>query len=532
MRRVIRRLSGATQKGDPTPNAPVVPEPAPPVPVAPTQSIRDGWAKPLVELADRLRDKAAAWPTVRFRCLISESQSASDDEPWQVLWAYFELTTEQSPAQEREAVKSPRVIHGGIPLQGFVSLLEQWAIDQPAPLGEWTVLAPPGIDVINHYGPWMTDDPNFRVSLLGTMPQSDAPFLVERLQGTGRQFDAKEDYNRLYSKMTKQRGTPDLWQREFMHFSIAVQNFAVLVIEIPTPVAITYTADHEALAVAIDVCYRAPDTEDSFEVRVGKQPWAPDRTPLEFQNNIAESDGWWRLHYTTRVEEPGDHTIWVTRPATDEDFDWAILLQLGDPDPLTSRVQQLLDVWFALNRVKAAPTFAKALEARPANPPKGTASGRYFEVALHAACTVLRLPTFYGDQTLMTPGVDILAFDRERHWAFAISAVTDTSIDAKLTKWVAVRDRVVGALLPDWTVRPIIITSQPLADCNSTHIEDAYHQGVMVLGAEDLACLKDSPPKWVDFGRTLRLTLFGRQSGYRLVPLPGAEGGWRIVDLS
>jgi hypothetical protein len=430
------------------------------------------------------------------------------------------------------AMNHPRVLHGGLTIEAFTELLEQWSDDQPASVGSWSLLPPKGIDYLRRSGPWLSNNPHVRIRLLGNMPESDAPYLVEHLQGTGSQMDIGEDYNPLAGKMTKLRPTRDAWFHDYMHASIGDQTFANLVIDIPVPLAVTTSIDHDSFAATVELHYRPPMEESSFEVRLGEEPWAPDLPPLDCRQRNYGPDGWWVSSYATRVKRAGDYTLWITRTQTTEDFDWGIPIQIGDPDPLTSRVRDLLEVWFSLNRLNAAPTFAKALEPRPTNPPRGTASGRYFEAALHAACTGLGLPTLYGDQTLMTPGVDILAFDRPRQLVFAISAVTDTNIDAKLTKWIAVQDRVVTTLAPDWTVRPIIITNRPLADCNPAHIVAAYHKGVMVLGAEDLDYLKESPPNLEDFGKTLRLTLLGRQAGHKLVPLSKSDSGWRIIDLN
>jgi hypothetical protein len=450
--------------------------------------------------------------------------------PRHVLWAYFELGTEPVPAQNRFAVTNPAVLHGGITLDAFVDLLEHWADDQVASLGDWLVLAPAGIDFLRTQGPWPSGDPSFRVRLLGAMPNSDAPYLVERLEGTGRQFDGN-DYNDFYRRMMKQRGTPDKWQFEFMHPSIAIQNFTVLVIEIPDPLAITVGLDHDGLTAGVEVRYRAPDDETSFEVRVGEEPWAPDRAPLAYQAMEAERDGWSMIRYSTPVGEPGNYIAWLTRTQTDEDFDWRIPFLIGDPDPLATRVRDLLNVWFGLNNHRKATTLAEALEPRPANPAKGTPSGRLFEVALHAACTGLGLPTLYGDQTLTTPGVDIIAFDWQRGLVFAISSVTDTNIDLKLTKWLDVRDRVITVLVPYWEVRPIITTNRSLTDCSQAHIQSACRQGVLVCLALRISPALRShhrlcPSSAQTFGSFPRIVRPARNTSYFLQPI--ATGGSSI----
>ncbi len=465
-----------------------------------------------------------------FRCLISEQSPELEGEPWQVLWVYFELATAHEPAPLVMAQRRHRVLHGGLTLDAFMILLEAWAADEPAAIAGWSLLPPPEINTLHRHGPWSSDSDLWRIRVLAPMPQSDAPYLVERLEGSGSQMDVGADYNPLVSRMVKTRDTREAWMRDFMHESVGDQIASRLVIEMPVPVAISTTIDHGTLDVTIDVRYRVPNRDGSFEVRVGKEPWVPDRSILGCQETVAETDAWWRTRFHTRLDAPGDYTIWVTRPHTDEDFDWRLPIQVGDSNPWATRVRDMIDVWFDLNHPKQAPTLARALEPQPVTPAKGN-KARYFEVALHAVCTALGMPTFYGDQTLQTPGVDILAFDWSEKLAFAISATKGTDIDRKLTEWVAVRRRISEGLEPDWTVRPIIITSQRLADCNHAHIETAYHQDVMVLGAEDLECLRGATPDVAAFGRTLRLRLVGGHARERLVPAQNAESGYRVVDL-
>jgi hypothetical protein len=491
---------------------------------------RPEWTKPLLELADRIRGHAATWPSVRFRHLISELSSEIEGEPWQVLWAYFELATEPTPTRLRVANHHPRVLHGGLSLEAFVNLLERWSADKSVQIGQWLLLPPPGISFLRQSGPWESNDQRFQVRLLAPMPDSVAPYLVDRLHGTGRNLDINEDYNPLTNRMAKYGRGRHAWIGDYMHESIGDQLFASLVIDVPVPLAVGIALDHGALTATVKLRYRASMGEDSLEVRVGKEPWDPDRPTLDLQETVAQTEAWCTARFVTRVEEPGDYTVWVTRTETDEDFDWRVPIQIGDPDPLSTRARSMIAVWFGLNHTKQAPTLAMALMPQQVIPERGN-NGRFFEVALHATCTALGLPTLYGDQTLTTPGVDILAFDRPNRLVFAISAVTDTNIDAKLTKWLAVQARVIAAVAPDWEVRPVIITSRPLSDCHDQHIENAFHKGVMVLGADDLECLRESPADFEAFGKTLHLRLLGRQAGDQLIPSADSDSGWRVVDV-
>jgi hypothetical protein len=364
------------------------------------------------------------------------------------------------------------------------------------------------------------------------MPESDAPYLVERLQGTGAQMDIGLDYNPLVSRMMRIRDSRDAWIREYMHESIGDQSCSFLVIDQPVPLAIGIAVDHETLGVTIEVRYRMPMREGLFEVRVGPEPWSPGLATLGYQETVAEPDGWQMTRFFTRVPTAGDFTVWVTRTEIEEDFDWRIPIPIGDPDPATTGVRFVIDTWFALTNAKGAATYINALQPRPPNAQSGMPDGRYFEVALHATFTAMGMPSLHGGKTLTTPGVDIFAFDHPNRLLFAVSALTSADVEGKLAKWRQVRDAVVAAAKPEWAVKPVIITNRPLTEVGQRPIEAAYHEGVMVLGAKDLDCLKDSPPNLESFGKTLRLTLFGRQAGYKLVPLPNADSGWRIVDLS
>lgn len=500
------------------------PEPEPPKPA------RHGWSEPLLELAGRLQGQEARWPSVLSRLVISSN--APEDGPWPVLFAYFELAADYGSATYTVAMRKPnKLVHPRIPLATFVDLLRSWARDEPATVGHWTLLAPAGMPSLTWHGPWSDLSGAVAIRLLGPFPKSIAPTPIRRLTGSGDQLNY--EYNTLVDAMRTVSRSQQEWIETYSHPAIGNQMSTFLVIEEPDPLAVEAECDHQTLDLQVTLRYRWPDEPSSFEVRVGPEPWDPNRAPLGYDSNEPLPEGWWVIHYHTRLEAPGDHSIWVSRRDAEAEFGWRVSIRAGDPDPARTKLTALIHTWFGLTHARVALTFAAGLQPRPVNPPRGTPGSGGLEVSLHAACLGLGWPTLFGGDTLKTPGVDLIAADREARTLLAISATTETDIPKKLDSWVKVSGEIIAAVAPEWTVRPIIITSRSRSDCNQADIKEAYHRGVLVLTAEDLKCLLQDPgaPDYATFRATLYLQLIGRTGRSKFVAAPEVLEQMRVVDL-
>lgn len=500
------------------------PEPEPPRPA------RHRWSEPLLELAGRLQGQEARWPSVLARLVVS--RDAPENGPWPVLFAYFELAADYGPATYTVAMRKPnKIVHPRIPLATFVDLLRSWARDEPATVGHWTLLAPAGVQSLTWHGPWSDLTPVVAIGLLGPLPESSTPMLIRRLLGSGDPLNY--EYNTLVDAMGTVSRSRQEWIETYSHPAIGDQMSTFLVIEEPDPVAIETECDHGTLDLQVTLRYRWPEEPSSFEVRVGPEPWDPNRAPLAYDSNESLPEGWWVIRYHTRLDAPGDNSIWVSRRDAEAEFGWRVSVRTGDPDPATTKLTALIHTWFGLTHPRAAPTFAAGLQPRPVNPSRGTPGSGGLEMSLHAACMGLGWPTLFGGQTHKTPGVDLIAADRDARTLLAISATTETDIRKKLDSWVRVSEEIVVAVAPEWEVRPIIITSRPKDACNPADIKEAYHRGVLVLAAEDLECLHQGAqaPDYATFRSKLYLQLIGRTGRSKFVAAPEVLAQMRVVDL-
>jgi hypothetical protein len=75
-----------------------------------------------------------------------------------------------------------------------------------------------------------------------------------------------------------------------------------------------------------------------------------------------------------------------------------------------------------------------------------------------------------------------------------ISATTGNDLASKLRTWLAIRPNIVPLLEPEWTLRPVIITSQSAESLVEMELATCQRHGVLVLAAEQLAPLAELPP--------------------------------------
>ncbi len=505
-------------------SAHAAPNPSPPTPRHP------GWSEPLLELADKLEGQNARWPSVLARLVVS--RDAPENGPWLILLAYFELAADYGSATYTVAMRKPnKVVHARIPLDTFLELLRCWARDQAATVGHWTLLAPAGVQNLTWHGPLSQPSGGAAIQLLGPFPTSIAPTSIRRLAGSGVQLSY--EYNSLVDAMKTVSRSQQEWIETYSHPAIGNQMTTFLVIEEPDPLALEAECDHETLDLQVTLSYRWPDEPSSFELRVGPEPWDPNRAPLGYDSIEPLSAGWSAVHYRTRLEAPGDHSIWVSRRDAEAEFGWHVSFLAGDPDPARTKLTALIHTWFGLTNARAAPTFAAGLQPRPVNPSRGTVDSGGLEVSLHAVFLGLGWPTLFGGNILKTPGVDLIAADRETRTLLAISATTETDISKKLDSWVKVSGEIITAVAPEWTVRPIIITTRSNGDCKRADIKEAYLRGVLVLTSEDLGCLSEDPgaPDYATFRSKLYLRLIGRSGRSKFVAAPEMLEQIRVVDL-
>jgi hypothetical protein len=86
-----------------------------------------------------------------------------------------------------------------------------------------------------------------------------------------------------------------------------------------------------------------------------------------------------------------------------------------------------------------------------------------------------------------------------------IRATTGNDLESKLRTWLAMRPNIVSLLEPEWTLRPVIITSQAAESLVGIELGACHRHGVSVLAAEQLAPLAESPPDLQTFAALIAM---------------------------
>ena len=99
------------------------------------------------------------------------------------------------------------------------------------------------------------------------------------------------------------------------------------------------------------------------------------------------------------------------------------------------------------------------------------------ELALANACGALGYGVLFTGHLLKSAGVDLIAFDETSGRAYVVSGTIGNDIIEKLRTWLAMEPLIVQDLLPEWTPRPVIITSQS----RSTLITEELRYAIRVV---------------------------------------------------
>jgi hypothetical protein len=263
-----------------------------------------------------------------------------------------------------------------------------------------------------------------------------------------------------------------------------------LLIHLPLAVGMTARYELDARQLVVEVHFRAPLTPGDFEVRFGTGRYDASTRPHIPDPDGRDGDGWDVAVVRTAMEPGGAVKIWLSRRGTVADFGWELTLDLGRALSPELKRERFVAEWYRYGRKD----YAHEVDARVPGMGKGDRPGDAFEVALANACGGLGYGVVFAGHLLQSAGVDLVAFDGLTHIAYVISATTGNDIAEKLRTWLSMKPLLGQALAPEWALRPIIITSQPADTLMAEDLTACHRQGVLVLAAEQLLPLKESPP--------------------------------------
>jgi hypothetical protein len=92
-----------------------------------------------------------------------------------------------------------------------------------------------------------------------------------------------------------------------------------------------------------------------------------------------------------------------------------------------------------------------------------------------------------------------VALDEPRATAFAVSVTIGNDVVDKVRTWLLVKASISNALSPVWDVRPVIITAQESHAIPAIGKTTAFNEGVQLITAEQIQCLREDRPDLQQF---------------------------------
>ena len=437
----------------------------------------------------RLADEATsgAWQSIHFRVLCeSFSEPLEVDSPRTAYLAYFEGDPQaHEPGITMRLPKMP-LIGGHLLPYEFAHILRAWSTDEPAALLGYLIAAPKD----NHaayYGEGRR--PDLRgLDYLSHLPESEVEPLENVLLSSGHHVTTDE-HNMLWDRIYRMRRDHDIqsWLREFMHLDERDFAQSRVVVRMPLPIFIQTAYDKTTSLLAIRVRCRPPWSPDRLELRT--DPWNPHEQALTVVRSSTDSAGWTTSEYETPVVQATTKTVWITRLGTEHDFDWQLEIDFDDFNQAVARRRWFLTQWYQGDH-----SLEWALAPRELRPRKGQAQQADLEVALANVLAALGCRVFTGGVRLSTPGYDLIAFDDSTKAAYVVSVTTANNMAEKLRTLMRVQRDVIQQLDPVWTPRFCIVTTDREELIRDDDQTAAMSQGVHILAAEDLACLRGESP--------------------------------------
>ena len=438
------------------------------------------------------------WPSVAFRLLAV----ASDDDPPSVtlrtLAGHFQGSPTPQASRSKVRLQSPFMIEGVLTHDEFVALLKHWLEGEHGQIGHWVLPAPAGL--ANFWCQMDVPISPANFPLIDELPAFRTVYREARLSGSGEQIDQQTRaaiQDRLFD-IDATRAQPALFARDYLGVPWGM-DATYMLIHFPLALGMTASYDLETELLNIEAHFRSPLTASDLQVRVGSGLYDASLEPLPLEPMGSDSNGWNLAKAQAAMAPGGAAKVWLSRVDMLADFGWELTVDLGRSATPELKRERFIAEWYRLGRKE----FSQEVEVRVPGGSKGDRPGDAFELALANACGAIGLGVMFAGHLLQSAGVDFVAFDASTHRAYVISATTGNDIEEKLRTWLSVAPLVANGLAPEWSIRPVIITSQPSETLIGESLRSCYLRGVLVLASEQLAPLKEAPPDLEMFGRLL-----------------------------
>lgn len=463
------------------------------------------WVTGLGKVSAWIEAHAGMWPAFAFR-ILAVTDGADVPPKLQTLAVHFQASPTPQATRSRTRLQAPFVIEGTITHHEFLALVERWKQGASGQIDYWAVPPPEGIT--NFW--WQQDVPvsGDHFPLVEDLPAFPSKYREARLSGGGATLEQETRtwlQDRLFDVNPNSRGQAAVFSRDYLATPWGMDS-PYLLIHMPLAVAMDAHYDPDGQQARIEVHHRPPLVPGDFEVRVGTGLYD---SSLDVHVPVAagrDANGWDLARADLNTPPGGLLKVWLSKRGMVADFGWELSVDLGrarSPELLRER---FVADWYRFGRQD----LSQEVAVRMPGMGKGDRPPDAFELALANAFGALGYSVLFAGHLLQSAGVDLIAFDDRLHRAYVISATTGNDLAAKLRTWLGMLPHVAPALEPEWTLRPVIITTQPASSLVASELADCQRHDVLVLAAEQLTPLAEVPPDLQTFA-----TLIGRD-----VPAP------------
>lgn len=471
------------------------------------------WVTGLDKAKAWVQAHAGMWPSFAFRILAIVT--GSDVPPtFRTLAAHFQASTSPQATRSKTRLQAPFVIEGVITHNEFLALIEQWKHGGKGQLDNWFVPPPDGI---NNFL-WQADVPvsDDHFPLIDDLPPYPSRYREARLGGSGASIE-QETRTWLQDRMFDLDASgahATIFSRNYLGVPWGMDS-TYLLVHLPLAVAMQARYDPETEKLTVEIHHRPPLGAADFELRIGAGLYD---SSLQAQVPIdsGRDENRWDVSILELTMKPGGLVkIWLSRRGMVADFGWELTVDLGrarSPELLRER---FIADWYRFGHQELSQEVAPRIPGMG----KGDRPSDAFELAIANACGALGYSVLYAGHQLQSAGVDMVAFDQSARRAYVISATTGNDLASKLRMWLAMRPNIGAVLEPEWALRPVVITSQPAESLVASELSACHRHDMLVLAAEQLAPLAESPPDLQTFA-----VLLGMDVPQPLPPAPTRFG--------
>jgi len=446
------------------------------------------WVAGLEKVTAWIEAHPGMWPAYAFK-LLATTEGAAEPPTLRTLAAHFQAAPMPQATRSRTRLQAPLVIEGVITHHEFIGLIEQWKKGARGQIDHWSVPPPDGI---NHFW-WQFDVPvsEDHFPLVEDLPAFPSKYREARLSGSGASMEQETRtwlQERLFD-LDPSRAHAAVFSRDYLAAPWGMDS-PYLLIHMPLAVAMDARYDPDDQRLLIEVHNRPPIVPADLEVRVGTGLYDASLEVHVPRQSGRDANGWDLSTVELALPPGGLVKVWLSRRGMVADFGWELTFDLGRARSPELVRERFLAEWYRFGHQE----LGQEVAARMPGMAKGDRPADAFELALANAFGAVGYSVIFAGHLLQSAGVDLIAFDDTSHRAYVISATTGNDLAGKLRTWLSMRPNIAPPLEAEWTIRPVIITTQPAESLVASELADCQRHDVLVLAAEQLTPLAETPP--------------------------------------